>query len=130
VQQLAVDGIILAVILFHIERTPAGTGPSAELMGFQKRRATPASRPPSQSFPSPPMAHSVPSSASRSPGYLAGSPGYAFPAAPQLPRLVQEPGDLVGPGAGSSGHGALDNGSAAGLLGTHSSPGRMYYPQS
>ena len=72
-QQLTVDGAILAVLLFQLERTAAGTGPSAELLGFQKRRATPASRPPSQSFPSPPLAHSMPASACHSPaaGFLA-----------------------------------------------------------
>ncbi|GJE95103.1 TEA domain-containing protein [Phanerochaete sordida] len=132
VQQLAVDGVVLAVLLFHLERTPAGTGPAAELMGFQKRRATPAGRPPSQSFPSPPLAHAAPPPAGhRAPaaGFLAGSPSYTFPPVPPLP-LPQGPGDMGGPRAGGSGaHGGLDGGSA-GLLGADSSPGRMYYPQS
>ena len=127
VQHLIVDGVLLAVFMFHIERTAAGRAPSAELMAFQKRRATPAGRPPSQSLPSPSMAPLLPPTGVSQPGFMAGNSPYAFPAMPPLSGLPQPAGDMIGPSS-SSGHVALDSG--RGLLGTNSSPGRMYYPQS
>ena len=143
VQHLVVDGLLLAVFIFHLERTAAGRAPTAELIGFQKRRATPAGRPPSLSFPSPTMVPPLPPPAAvSSPGYMAAGSGYGFPSLPPLAGLPPPPaaGDIVGPsGRSSSGGGGggggggrlapLDHG--AGLLGTNSSsPGRMYYPQS
>ena len=130
-QHIIVDGILVAVFIFQVERTTAATGPSAELVGFQKRRATPAtsSRPPSQSFPSPSVAPPFSSNAAHSPaGYLTTtSPAYLYSTVPQqqqhqpVPGLSQPTaGEMVGPSTSSH----LD----AGLLGT-TSPGRMYYPQ-
>ncbi|KIP09120.1 hypothetical protein PHLGIDRAFT_87223, partial [Phlebiopsis gigantea 11061_1 CR5-6] len=40
VQHVLADGVLLAVFMFQVERTAAGAGPSAELVGFQRRRAT------------------------------------------------------------------------------------------
>ena len=136
VQHIVVDGLLLAVCIFQVERTASGRAPAAELIDFEKRRATPmtgTSRPPSQSFPSPPMIAPLQSTAVPSPGYMAANAGYGFSPLSQLSGLsppTAVTGDMVGPGivGSTGGQVALDNG--GGLLGTSSSPGRMYYPQS
>lgn len=110
--------------MFQVERTAAGAGPSAELVGFQRRRATvgaSGSRPSSQSFPSPSAPSATPpfsSNAAHSPAFLTTSPGYPFAAAPLPP---QPTGEMAGP----SHRGVLDSG--AGMLGAASPPARLYY---
>lgn len=128
VQRILVDGTLLAVFIFQVERTAGLNGPSAELMDFSKRRPAAtgtASRPSSQSFPSPSAAPPIPPTTSHPLGYPTSSSGYAFSTVPQLSALSQPVGERMGPGSHRS---ALDT--RSGLLGTTATPGRMYYPPS
>ena len=128
--------MVLALFVFQIERTAAVNGPSAELVGFSKRRATSstASRPSSQMFPSPPAVPQTIQANNAAPhslGYSNSSPGYAFPLVAPLPALSQPAGEMGSPGIGTASSHAASTIEMAGrgLLGLPMS-GTSYYTPS
>ena len=78
-QQIAIDGVIVAAFVYHIERTLPGTPPSVELVDFQKYKPQTRPRTLSPQVVTPPLSAHASSSSVASASGAANFHSNAFP---------------------------------------------------